>query len=301
LALVSPRGLLAIATAAAGGWLAGRVNRSRHEGPDERGLSDADLIPGAEPVALQAGPRGVLILHGFGDTPQSVRALALTLHERGWSVRAPLLHGHGCSLRAFMRARARDWLTDARNALRELSEHSTPVAIIGQSMGGALATILAAEAPVDALVLLVPYMRLSGRASRIAAFHRVVTPLVPYLRSRSEFSILDPDARRRALGRGVTTPRLLHELSLVVREARRAAPRVRAPALVIHSRNDPRVTTADADASFARLGSSRKSLEWVNRSGHVISVDFDRDWVAQRVHDWLNVHVGARRASPGAK
>jgi len=66
---------------------------------------------------------------------------------------------------------------------------------------------------------------------------------------------------------------------------------VAAPTLVIHSRNDPRVTIADAEAAFARLGSEEKALEWVERSGHVISVDFDRELVAQRVIDWLESHV----------
>lgn len=249
------------------------------------------MLPGAVPLALDAGTKGVLLLHGFGDTPQSLRALALHLHGHGWSVRAPLLHGHGTSLQAFTHARADEWLNGARTALVELRGRASHVAIVGQSMGGALATILAAEGGVATLVLLAPYMALPRRAARIGAFHRVVTPFVPYLVSRSESSILDPEARQKALGRGITTPRLLHELSLVVRRARAALPRVTAPSLVIHSRNDPRVTVTDAEAAFASLGSAEKRLEWVERSGHVISVDFDRDLVAQRVIDWLESHV----------
>jgi len=155
----------------------------------------------------------------------------------------------------------------------------------------ALATILAAEGGVEALVLLAPYLVLPRRAARIGTFHRLVSPFVPYLRSRSEFSILDPEARRKALGRGITTPRLLHELSLVLRRARAALPSVTAPTLVIHSRHDPRVTVADAETSFGVLGSEEKVLEWVERSGHVISVDFDRDLVAKQVIDWLESHV----------
>ncbi len=247
----------------------------------------ADVIEGAEPISLDHGPRGVLLLHGFGDTPQSVRALAGALHAMGWTVRAPLLHGHGASLQVFTAARAKHWLTESRHALDELRRHSTRVAVVGQSMGGALATILASERDVDAIILLAPFLRLTRRMARIAAFHRLVSPFVPYLRSRSESSILDPQARSRALGRGVTTPRLLHELSLIVQEAWEAAPTVRAPTLVIHSRQDPRIAVDDAEAAFARLGSAEKVLAWVERSGHVLSVDFDRDWVAEQVLGWL--------------
>lgn len=290
---------MAIATVAVAGWLARHLNRARYETAAERGFPGNQLIPGAEPVSLDGGGRGLLVLHGFGDTPQSVRALAQRMHEGGWSVRAPILHGHGRSLRDFTHARAEDWLSDARRALDDLRERHDRVAIIGQSMGGALATILAAESRVNALVLLAPYMGLSPRAARIAAFHRLVTPVVPYLRSRSEFSILDPDARRKALGRGVTTPRLLHELSKIVEAARHAAPLVGIPVLVIHSRNDPRIPIADAEAAFDRLGSPDKTLEWATRSGHVLSVDLDRDWIAQVAAHWLDVHAPVRNPSPG--
>ena len=279
--------LVLIAMLAVAAWAMRTRNRRHYETAAHR----VELLPGAEPIALDHGSRGVLILHGFGDTPQSIRDLAAQLYANGWTVRAPLLHGHGASLRAFTSARADQWLSGARAALAELRSRAEHVAIIGQSMGGALGTILASEDRVEALVLLAPYMALPRRAARIAAFHRVVAPFVPYLRSRSESSILDPEARRKALGRGITTPRLLHELSLVVRRAWRAAPVVAAPTLVIHSRRDPRVTIADAEAAFAALGCADKSLLWVERSGHVISVDFDRDLVSQHVIDWLESRV----------
>lgn len=256
------------------------------------------IVAGAEPFSLGSGGRGVLVLHGFGDTPQSVRSLAEQLHAAGWSVRVPLLRGHGRSLRDLMRGRAHQWLADARVAFAELRGDCAQVAVVGQSMGGALATILAAEARVDALALIAPYLRLPPRAARIATFHRFFSPFVRTIRSRSEQSILDPEARRCALGRGITTPRLLHELSIIVRQARRAAPMLTTPALVVHSRRDPRVSVADAEDAFSRFGSSRKVLVWAQRSGHVLTVDFDRDWVAQQVIDWLDLHVPASQGTP---
>jgi carboxylesterase len=233
----------------------------------------------------------VLILHGFGDTPQSVRFLAEFLHENGWTVRVPLLHGHGGSLEEFAAASGARWLADARAELDRLISRFHRVAIIGQSMGGALSTVLASEARLDAMVLLAPYMRLSKRAARIASLHGVVSILVPYLPSRSEYSIRDPDARRAALGRGVTTPRLLHELALIAERARAALPLIRIPTLVIHSRQDPRVSVVSANEAFSALGSPTKVLEWAERSGHVLTADFDREWIARRVHDWLTLYV----------
>ena len=248
-------------------------------------------IPGAEPVTLDGDARGVLLLHGFGDTPQSLRAFAHGLHAHGWTVRVPCLAGHGSSLKAFTRGRADDWLSGARAALRELQSRADSVAVIGQSMGGALATIIAAEASLDALVLLVPFTQLTPRASVIAACHRAVSIVKPYWRSRTDASILDPVARRDALGRGIATPRLVRELGVVVREARRAARHVVVPTLVIHSRGDPRISVGNAETAFTRLGAPIKRLEWVERSGHVLSVDYDREWVFARTVEWLDTYA----------
>jgi carboxylesterase len=272
------------------GFLEGNTGRT------DTGDQPRSFTAGAEPVLLDGGRRGVLLLHGFGDTPQSVRGLAMALHDAGWTVRAPALTGHGESLNTFTRARADHWLSDARSSFHQLRARCTCVAIVGQSMGGALATILAAEEEVQALVLLVPFMKLSPRASAYATCHRFVSLVKPLLRSKTESSILDPVARSQALGRGVATPRLLRELALVVGRARRAARQVRAPTLVIHSRRDPRIPVGNAEAAFAALGASEKRLEWVERSGHVISVDHDREQVIARTVSWLVTHVPSPEA-----
>ena len=288
MAFIAIGGALVAGTAAAVSVIR-RRNRARYESGV---VNDGPrtVMPGAEPIAYDRDGRGVLILHGFGDTTQSVQELAAFLHGRSWNVRAPLLPGHGTSLKAFTAARADDWLAAARSALREMHARCSSVVIVGQSMGGTLATILAAESQVSALVLLVPYMRMSPRALWSGRFHHLVSLVLPYLRSRSESSILDPEARGRALGKGVTTPRLLHELDRIVCLARAAAPSVRVPTLVIHSAQDPRIRATDAEAAFAALGCETKSLKWVRRSGHVLSVDYDREWVFREVAEWLDGH-----------
>ena len=282
-------GSVLVAGAAVVAWMSRQRNRTRYE-TGTFATAPGAVLPGAEPVTFDREGRGVLVLHGFGDTPQSVRALALYLHRHNWGVHAPLLSGHGQSLRAFTSATADDWLRDARGAFRDMQKRHERVVLVGQSMGGALATILASESRVDALVLLAPYMRLSRRAVWIGRFYFAVGLFAPYLRSRSESSILDPEARGRALGRGLMTPKLVRELSRVVRQARAAATRVTVPTLVIHSPQDPRVSVSDAEAAFAELGSETKSLQWAERSGHVLSVDYDREWVAGQVADWLDKH-----------
>lgn len=257
-------------------------------------VGDDGIIVGAQSIRLGRGGAGLLLLHGFGDTPQSMRALAESLHAAGWTVRVPLLPGHGRTLREFARSRAPDWIAAAGYALAELRGECDSVSLVGQSMGGAIALMLAASSPpVDALVLMAPYLSMTPAAARLARLHRAGSLVVPYIRSAAEHSLLDPGARRAALGFGMTTPRLLHELLVVVTRAQAAATAVRSPTLVVHSTQDHRIPPAAAERAFARLGGRPKTLRWMERSGHVLSADMERDEIAALVAAWLKLHAGA--------
>lgn len=60
------------------------------------------VIVGAEPRTYGGRQgRAILLIHGYNDSPQSVDLLARGLHAAGWTVRVPLLPGHGRSLQAF--------------------------------------------------------------------------------------------------------------------------------------------------------------------------------------------------------
>lgn len=282
--------IMAATVPAAGLWWGLRAATARRaaRAVDVRFARGPDrIIIGAEPIALDGDRRGVLLLHGFGDTPQSLADLARHLHTRGFTVRVPLLPGHGRGLREFGASRASDWMEAAREALVGLRQTSSPVAIVGQSMGGALAVVLAATETVDALVLLAPYVTLEPTVDRIARRHRLVSLATPWVNSRTEASILDPAARARSLGYGMASPRLLHELRVVAMRAWEALPAVTAPTLVLQSRHDHRIDVADAERAYARLRTSHREFVWVDRGGHVLSVDYGWEEVFARTTGWL--------------
>ena len=270
----------------------------RRERASERTLPrGADgIIRGAEPVAFEGGGRGaVLLLHGFGDTPQTLRDLAAALAARGWATRASLLPGHGRSLPDFARSRAEHWIAHARRELAELHERYEDVHVVGLSMGGAIATIIAAEEAGTAraprsLSLLAPYVDMPRSVRRLARCHRLFTPFVPYAAGRSERSIHDPEAAARTLGYGVLTPRLLRELLHVVERSHDALPRVATPTLWVQSAHDNRVSPQAARVAFARLGAAEKRIEWLERCGHVITVDYEHARVTELVSEWLASH-----------
>jgi carboxylesterase len=259
-------------------------------------LSPDGIVHGAEPIALDASPtHAVLILHGFNDTPQSVSSLAAALHAAGWTVRVPLLPGHGSTLSSMAAGRARTWRAHARAALDELRATHETVALCGQSMGAALAVQLAVEHPdIPALVLLAPFIGVPRALSAKFALSWLLQSLFPYrVSTGGERSIHDPAARALTLGKGVVTARVLRELQSVARGAEAALPHVQAPALYMQSVEDNRIRAEDAERNFARLGSRERVQRWLTGCGHVIAADYHRDEVAQQTIEWITRWAGA--------
>lgn len=255
------------------------------------------VIPGAESIELLGSPtHAALLVHGFGDTPQTVRQLAGYLHTtHGWTVRAPLLPGHGRTLQEFDAHGSASWRDAVHCEYEALRARYTTVVMVGLSMGGALATIEAAHDPaLPALVLLVPYLTAPARAERLAPLAGIINLLMPYLRGGDrEQSIFDPAARDNALGYGAAPPKRVRDLVTVSHDARFAAADVRAPTLIVHSRTDYRIPVALAERHPTYFsGTDVVELAWVEGCGHVITVDFGREQVWAMTAAWLARFAG---------
>jgi carboxylesterase len=253
-------------------------------------LDSSGIIIGAEPIHL-AGERAgaVLLLHGYNDSPQSMQFMAAALHARGWSVRVPLLPGHGRRLQDWAAARATEWEDAARAELATLQAAHPDVAVGGLSMGGALAFILAAEQPgVRAVMGFAPYLHASLPVELLHLIAPVASLGAKYLASGGSRSVHDPVAAAAMIAYRVSTPRLLVELEKVVRLARKGLPHVTQPVLVVQSRADNRIPVASAAAAFDMIGSTDKTLHWTAGNGHVTTVDYGHEAIERLVADWLD-------------
>jgi carboxylesterase len=252
---------------------------------------DGIVIGGAGFVLDREGAPAVLLLHGAGDTPQTLQYLATHLHRNGYHVAAPLLPGHGRSLADFSRVSAQELLRAATSEYVALRSSRDWVAVIGLSMGGALAVQLAAEHPdMPALVLLAPYLGMPRGVARAARITWLWGPIVPVVRSGGDLSIHDAKERARGLAYGVFSAAALKALYLTMRRALELLPRVTVPTLMIQSTEDNRISVADAERAFRRLDTRDKRLQWISGAGHVITVDFGRDAVFDSVTQWLIDH-----------
>ena len=285
---------LLLAVAVVAGLLRRRAARRVERAyADRRPPNDNGVVPGAEGFTLDAHTgRALLMLHGFGDTPQTLRYLGGRLHAAGFSVHAPLLPGHGRGLRDFASASAEDYADAARRELAWLRARAPWVGVIGLSMGGAIAArLVAGSDDVRVLALLAPYLtppRAVALVGRTAPFWSVVTP---YFTGRSgDASVHDPVARDSSYAYGMFPPRALRALCATAAAGRRALPSITVPTLVVNSREDNRIPLALAETATASLAGPTER-RWVTGCGHVITVDYCRDVVANLVLDFLARHA----------
>jgi carboxylesterase len=276
----------------AAAWWAVRavVGRRRERAFVNTHSFDSDgIIVGAEPIMLDGTrPGAVLLLHGYNDSPQSMKLMASALHARGWTVRVPLLPGHGRRLQDWAAARAEDWEGAARAELAALQAKHALVAVGGLSMGGALAFILAAEQPgVRAVVGFAPYLHATIPVELLHFIAPVASFGAKYLAGGGARSVHDPVAADAMIAYRMSTPRLVIELEKVVVLARKGLASVKQPVLVIQSREDNRIPAASAAAAFEMIGSADKTMRWTTGNGHVVTVDYGHEEIERVVADWL--------------
>lgn len=141
----------------------------------ERGHSHAvfrfsTTVPG-QSNAWTATPRGtVVLLHGYGDAQFAMTPWALRLAEEGWRCVLVDLRGHGKSTgrRIYFGAQETHDLSQLLDRLAGDGQVAAPVAVLGNSYGGALALRWKAVEPrVGSVVAIAPYAVLSNAVLNI--------------------------------------------------------------------------------------------------------------------------------------
>ena len=251
------------------------------------GMSDVHA-----PVDHAGGAHGVICVHGFTSSPQSVRPLAEALVARGYSVHTPLLPGHATSVEDLDVTPRSQWIAAVEAAFDRMRARCDQVAVIGQSLGGLLAMELASRRPdVTAVASLAAPLWLEGLAAKAA---RATAPgawlaRVGRLPKLGGADVLDADAKRADASYRWIPTRALAQLTALMPEVQAALPRLRAPLLVLHGVHDHTAPVGSAARIQALVPHAEVRL--LERSYHLLAVDVERVHVAQAVGDFLKRHM----------
>lgn len=240
------------------------------------------------PFDLRPGPGGakgdaVLCLHGLTGTPYEVRPVAEALVGRGLRARGPWMAGHEGGHEALARTSFGDWVELARRELEALRAEHERVFVVGVSMGGLVTLRLAQTAAVDGVVVIGTPLALRRPLPLLA---RVLRRLTPF-RAKRGSDIREPVARARHPGLAATPLAAVTELVRLQAEVVANLARIEAPILIAHGRHDRTAMPRDAARIHAGVSSRRKELFYLERSGHVATVDYDGPALARAAADFI--------------
>lgn len=236
-----------------------------------------------QPFAHDGGCVGVVLSHGFTGTPASMRPWADHLAAAGYTVRLPLLPGHGATWRETNRSRWPQWYAAVEQAYQEIAQRCEIVFAAGLSMGGALVTRLAEEhaGAIAGLILVNP-------AYATQRFDAKFAPYISWLvRSRPSIGgdIRKPGVEEPATDR--TPVVAFASMQKLWRVTLRDLAQVTAPIRMYRSVEDHVVDPLSA--RLLKRGATSTSVEEImlENSYHVATLDYDAEQIFRGSVDFI--------------
>lgn len=247
---------------------------------------------------------GILCLHGFTANPSELQWMSGALRSAGrHAVHVPRLAGHGTSPRDLARTRWHDWLASAYDGYHLLrGAGCKQIVVVGHSMGGQLALLMAADKPHDmisAVVMASPIALTNWRAGAA----RWVHPMLPFPLQR-DTSLLEvlvrAEQQRRGdpvLGRVRYTQwatRAVAELHALTAHVRARLAQVTLPLLLIYARHDTTAPPSQGEQIRTSVATQEAELRIVERGGHIIPQDVERETAFTWINEWVAAQAASR-------
>lgn len=224
----------------------------------------------------QNGPVGVFLSHGYTATAGEVRLLAEKLHEKNYTIAAPLLPGHGTHPDDLNRVRWQDWVAAGQQTLERLFQTCERVIVGGESLGGVLALYLAAQNPqIRAILLYAPALVLT--ASRLDRLKLYLA--APFMSQIPRQGLDNPDKWQ-----GYPNLPLKGAIQLLQFQSatRRQLPKIHQPVQIFQGRLDQTVAQEAGEMILRGVSSTVKEHHWMEKSHHTILLDVELDDVTAK-------------------
>lgn len=240
----------------------------------------------ALPCFLPGGSTAILALHGYNGYPRDLLYLGEALNKQGFTVAIPRLPGHGTNAADFHETGGGDWLRHAADCYFDLKARFNKVHLLGFSMGGLIALILASQFPVERMALIAPAVMHKDWAVKL-------TPLLQHfikkMRRRWVDETADPD--RLFLAQEYWSWHYIDMTAQFVKLQKLARKRlafVSCDTLIFVSEEDEQVPVRAADYICGRISSLVKKTVLLKHSPHCSTDGPEKELIAGRLAAWFD-------------
>lgn len=240
-------------------------------------MSKYSILQCASPFYFPGNKTGVLLIHGFTGTTQSMRFLGEQFRDEGYTVLAPRLSGHGTAPQDMETQTFFEWKRDVEMALRQLQETCTTIFVCGLSMGGTLTLYLAEKFPEIAGIMPInAAIEMDELRLQYETFSEQGKRFVAGIGSDVKASDVKELAYRQS------PVKSMEQLLLLMDEVREKLSLIEMPALIFSSEVDHIVPPENSDCIFASIRSEDKTLIKLEHSFHVATIDNDKELIARK-------------------
>jgi carboxylesterase len=203
------------------------------------------------------------------------------LNSKGYTVRVPLLPGHGTRVEDLNTVKWQEWPAKVIFEIEQASQTCDRIILIGLSMGGGTILNVAASLAnekinhrnIVGMILVNPMIHVRGVPAELAYF------LSRFQRLRKS---VGDDIKRPGVtewGYDALPTRGVHQLLKMLRITRRNLPTIKIPVQLFHSVSDHTLPASNTEIVFKEIGSLEKNRIELMNSYHVATMDYDQELI----------------------
>lgn len=263
---------------------------------------------------LKGGDTAVLLIHGITGTPSEMRYYAKALNKAGFTVYCNTLPRHCSTLNDLKKVTWQEIVDACIEDFKFLKQQYPKVFVGGISMGALMGIHLAYLFPseVSGVIALAPTLFYDGWALHKGKVLMDIMWHIPFIRDNVSiregwpYGLKDEESRenierfyRSSKGRGLEKKALLfgspffplanlYQHHLFTEVVKKELSSVKTPIMVIHAKEDDMTSIKNAHFVLEHIGSSDKTFIELDNSYHMITIDNDKDKVAEESVKFLN-------------
>lgn len=251
----------------------------------------------ALPFEFGEGPKYVVAIHGFTGLPYEMMDLGKHLASNGFHVIVPRLPGHGRDKKELLQTRWPDWWGIINKTIEDIkNKKPSHIFVTGLSMGGSLTLYAASQYPeIKAIAPICAPVFLKLKILWLLPF---IKYFVKYFSHVEPVDIHDPAIQSdpviqeniKRYDKSVV-PAVASLLKLLSKIKNKHLSKIKQPVLISQATKDIIVHPTNASYIFDHIGSTDKSLLWLENSGHVATMDYDREKLYKEITEFFMKYI----------
>jgi len=236
---------------------------------------------------------GVLLIHGYMAAPREMRAFAEYLYEKGFTVYAPRLAGHGTAPEDLAGTLYEDWVESVEEAYVVLRHSCRKIIVGGFSTGAGLALELAGRVDdYQAIFAVAPPMQLNDLGAYFVPAIDAWNTMVKKLRldaGAKEFVENNPENTHINYLRNPISG--IRQLEKLMDQLGPKLKTLEKPVLIVQSRKDPVVSPKGTLKLFNKIGSDIKEYYLFDFNRHGILLGQGKERVFKAIENFIRQWV----------